>query len=249
MGFHKTLSLLTLGVALAATSPAIVITQWNFNSKTPDGNTATGTTDPAIGSGVASLIGGTTATFASGDASGGSTDPFTGDDSAWNVTTFAAQGQEGGRRGVRFDVSTVGYESIVVSWDHRHSNTSSRFGRLEYTLDGNAFTSAYLPNDGLFDGNLGDTWFNGRSFDLSSISGVANNPNFGFRIVAVFAPRTQAYQASSSSSTYSTSGTWRFDMVTVSGNQIQSVPVPEPGTLLLGIGALGAALGARRRRR
>jgi len=248
MGIRKTLSMLVLGVALAATSPAIVITQWNFNSKTPDANTATGTTDPAIGLGTASLIGGTTATFASGDANGGSTDPATGDDSGWNVTTFAPQGQQSGQRGVRFDVSTVGYEQIVVSWDQRHSNSSSRFGRFEYTLNGNVFTSAFLPNDGLFDGNLGDTWFNGRSFDLSSIAGVANNPNFGFRIVAVFAPRTQAYQASSSTSTYATSGTWRFDMVTVSGNQIQSVPVPEPGTLLLGIGALGAALGARRRR-
>lgn len=249
MGIHRTLSLLALGVALAATPPAIVITQWNFNSKTPDNNTATGTTDPAIGLGTASLIGGTTAAFASGDANGGSTDPVTGDDSGWNVTTFAPQGQQSGQRGVRFDVSTVGYEQIVVSWDQWHSNTSSRFGRFEYTLDGNAFTSAFLPNDGLLDGSLGDTGFNGRSFDPSSIAGVANNPNFGFRIVAAFAPRTQAYQASASASSHATTGTWRFDMVTVSGNQIQSVPVPEPGTLLLGVAALGAALGVRRPRR
>jgi len=83
-----------LGIAQPATATTTIITQWTFNSSTPDGNTATGTTDPAIGSGTASLVGGTTATFASGDAGTGSSDPATGDDSAWNTTTYAPQGTQ-----------------------------------------------------------------------------------------------------------------------------------------------------------
>ena len=38
-------------IAAAAIAPAhaVVVTQWNFNSVTPDGATGTGTTAPAIG--------------------------------------------------------------------------------------------------------------------------------------------------------------------------------------------------------
>ncbi|MFN3683191.1 MAG: hypothetical protein ACK41F_04565 [Fimbriimonadaceae bacterium] len=118
---------------MGANAPAIVITRWDFNSVPPDSSTTSGTLAPAVGTGAASLVGGVTGSFASGDASGGSTDPASGDDSAWNVTTFAAQGQESGLRGVRFDVPTTGFEQITVRWDQRHSNASSRFGRFSST--------------------------------------------------------------------------------------------------------------------
>lgn len=72
-------------------SAQTTVAQWNFNSTPPDANTGTGVTTPSTGSGTASLVGGTTATFASGDAGTGSTDPATGDDSGWNVTAFPAQ--------------------------------------------------------------------------------------------------------------------------------------------------------------
>jgi hypothetical protein len=61
-------------------------TQWYFNSTTPDANTGTGSTSPSIGSGLFALVGGTTSTFASSDANGGSTDPLIGDDSGLNTT-------------------------------------------------------------------------------------------------------------------------------------------------------------------
>ncbi|MFQ3684326.1 MAG: hypothetical protein SNJ51_18835, partial [Roseiflexus sp.] len=114
------LALLLTGALAApyrAAATATIITQWTFNSPVPDGSTATGTTDPAIGSGTAALIGGVTATFASGDASGGSTDPATGDDSAWNTTTYAPQGTGDRTRGVQFAVSTVGFQNIRFSFD------------------------------------------------------------------------------------------------------------------------------------
>ena len=122
-----------LGIAQPATATTTIITQWTFNSPTPDNNTNTGTTDPAIGSGIASLVGGTTATFASGDASGGSTDPATGDDSAWNTTTYyAPQGTQDRQRGVQFAVSTVGYQNIRFSFDLRHSKRAIRKPDLWY---------------------------------------------------------------------------------------------------------------------
>jgi hypothetical protein len=123
-----TLALLIASAFVAphrAAATTTIITQWTFNSPTPDGNTATGTTDPAIGSGTASLVGGTTATFASGDAGTGSSDPATGDDSAWNTTTYAPQGTQDRQRGAQFAVSTVGYQNIRFSFDLRHSNTAA----------------------------------------------------------------------------------------------------------------------------
>ena len=85
-------------ISVSGTVNADIITQRNFNSSIPNANTGTGVVVPNIGSGTASLVGATTATVASGDANGGSTDPATGDDSGWNITSFAAQG--GNARGV-----------------------------------------------------------------------------------------------------------------------------------------------------
>jgi hypothetical protein len=206
---------------------AAIVTEWNFNSPTPDANTATGTTDPAIGSGTATLVGGTTATFASGDASGGSSDPATGDDSGWNVTTFAAQGTGDRSRGVEFRVSTVGLQNIRIDWDQRHSNTAARHVQFQYTADGTTWIDFGAP----FEGTAGDTWFNNRAVDLSGIAAVNDNASFGFRIVATFAPGTSTYVASNPTSSYASTGTWRFDMVTLDAEAL-GAPIDNPPTVI-----------------
>jgi len=219
-------------LGIAPFGRADIITQWDFNSGN-DASTSTGTTTPWIGSGTASLLG-VTATFSSGDASGGSTDPNVGDDSAWNTTAYAPQGTESGNRGVQFMVSTVGYNNVVVSYDQRHSNTSSRFTQLDYTLDGGSTWNMFTTHDAA---SGGDIWYNGQTYDLSSITGASNNAGFGFRVVSIFEPSTSAYKATTSTSTYSGSGTLRYDMVTVNGTAV----VPEPASLAaitLGVGAL-----------
>lgn len=219
---------------------AAVITQWDFNSNPPDANTSTGTTNPSIGSGTAALQGGTTATFGSGDASGGSSDPAAGDDSGWNTSTYPAQGVDPKTAGAGFLVSTVGYEDIIVNWDQRHSNTASRFAQFQYTTDGGGNWSDF---GALWEGDQGgDRWYNQRTTDLSSLAAVDNNPGFGFRIVSAFDPASNMYVATTSTSTYSTTGTWRFDMVTVNGTL-----VPEPAMAVLGALGAMASLWARRR--
>lgn len=251
---------------------ADIITQWNFNgtsATTIPGGTASPT--PSTGSGTASLIGGTTASYASGIASGGSSDPVTTSPNnfGWGTTTYPAASAANETAGVQFLVSTVGYQSITLSWDQRHSNSASRFWAFYYTLDGGtnwtrlnvdasnasagATPAAGAPASaaGLFGGNgtfsafdgtvtgAGDDWFNGRSVNLSAIPGADNNANFGFRIVSSFGSGT-AY-ASSSGVAYGAGGTSRFDMVTVNGTVI---PTPAAAALL-GLGGLAAA---RRRR-
>lgn len=231
------LTLLALVAALATgTAHANTVVQWNFNSTTADANTSTGSSLPILGAGSISLLGGVTTTgFNSGT---GSTDPETADDSGYQTTSYTAQGVGNKTAGVQFNVSTLGYEDVVVSYDLRHSNTSSRYQLFQYSLDGTNFVD-HITFDG---GTAGDTWFN-RSVDLSAIAGADNNASFAFRVVSTFAPDTNAYTAARSSSTYA-GGTWRFDMVNV-----VAAPVPEPETyamLLAGLGLMGAV--ARRRK-
>lgn len=241
--FRPAVLALSLGLSLGAPATALadVITQWNFNSTPSDGSTSTGVTVPSIGSGTASLLGGVTATFASGAANGGSSDPATADNSGWNTTGYATQGQGNKTRGAQFAVSTVGFESIVLSYDLRHSNTSARHELVQYSLDGLNFVDFTT-----FSGAAGDTWFKNRTVDLSGIAGVADNASFAFRVVATFAPGTSQYAPSQSSSNYGANGTWRFDMVTVSGTPVTPVPEPETYALLLA-GLLTVAFVARRR--
>jgi hypothetical protein len=222
--------------AVSAGAQANVLTQWNFNSIAPDNATGTGSTVPSIGSGSASLVGGVTGSFASGTANGGSSDPALSDNSGWQTTTYAAQGAGDKTRGVQFNVSTLGYQNISISYDLRHSNTSSRYEQVQYSLDGNSFIDSTV-----FDGNSGDTWFNNRMIDFSAIPGVSDNANFAFRILATFAPDSSTYLPSNGTSSYGTAGTWRFDMVTVTGS-----PVPVPAAVWLMGSALFGLIGFRR---
>ena len=205
---------------------------WTFNSLPSDNASGTGTLSAEIGTGTASVFGGTTSTFASGNASGGSTDPdATNNDSGWNLTTFAAQGAGSGARGAQFDTNTLGLSNIVLSFDVRHSNTSSRFIQVSYDLgDGNGYQTAGLAADGIFEANGGDVWNNNRTLSLPA--SASNLSSISLRIAPVFAPSTTTYLPATTTSTYGTSGTLRFDMVGI---------VPTPGSLaLLGMGFLAA---------
>lgn len=196
------------------------IALWNFNGS----STTTipgGTTSPtaAQGSGTLSLIGGTTATFASGIVGGGSSDPVTTvpPNYGWNISNFPAQGTGNKTAGIQINVSTVGLSNILLQFDQRHSNTAANTVIVQYTSDISASTPVWVDY-ATFVAPAGDAWFNKRTVDFSAVSALNNNPNVAFRIVAAFAGTGNTYAASTATSNYSTTGTWRFDMVTVSGS-------------------------------
>lgn len=245
-----TKSLMTASIAacVAATANAEIVTQWNF-----EGDTIVA----SAGSGTASLTGGTTGTFATGNSGG----------RGWNTATYKAQGTGSGQAGVQFLADTSagdGFENIQVTFDQRASGTSSRWAQVDYTLDGGAsWVIGFWNNAGAL--SPSDTYYN-FTVDFSSVTGANNNAGFGFRIVSIFSQQAfdqnstlaafganTAYMRANAAAVYSpnestatgdygASGTWRFDNVTINGSAI-----PAPGAVaLLGLAGL---VGARRRRR
>lgn len=223
--------------AAATAASASTITQWTF-----EGDVIT----PDTGSGVASLLGGTTESFAAGSGGG----------RGWNTTTYAAQGAESGQRGVQFLVDTTGFESITLSFDHRASGTASRWAQIDYTLDGGDNWTVDFWNNA---GGLTQDTFVSFNVDFSAVTGANNNADFGFRIVSILSPlafdqnatlpdfdANTAYMRANPQASYTpgggtgtgdygTGGTWRFDNVTFAGTV-----VPEPTVLsLVALGVLG----------
>jgi hypothetical protein len=213
--------------ALAGTTQAAVITQWDFNGD----RAAKSLTSPAtsIGLGVASLIGGTSATWAAGSPN----DPASSNDDRWNSSTYAAQGAGSATRGVEYAVSTLGYTGINFSADIRNSNTSSAWIGIFAAFDGINFSSIAS-----FQATAGDQW-NARSVNLGAAAD--NNANLKIRVLAIFAPGTNAYAAANPGSSYATTGTLGYDLVTFNGTLI---PTPGSAALL----ALGGLVATRRRR-
>lgn len=216
-------------IATGNAGAQVVITQWTF-----EGDVVT----PSTGSGTASLHGGTTATFATGLTGTGS------GGRAWNTSGYPAQGTASGTAGVQFLVSTSGYSMIGLSWDGRHSNTSANRLRIQYTLNGtdwqnfeasaaNATNTANGIDKGFDNGryiaDAGDTWYQ-RSASFAGISGAADNPAFGIRIVSEFVDGSN-YGAATSTSTYGSNGTLRYDNVTFQGSGESPLLMASPGSL------------------
>lgn len=207
---------------------------WDFNSQPSDNATGTGTLLPIIGTGTISLIGGTTSSFASGNATGtGSSDPEIANDSELSVSTWAAQGAGSGSRGVEFAFSTLNYSGNVFEFDARFSNSMSKFVEVLVSVNGGSSFSSL----GVITG-LGDTRFNNQSFALGAAAD--NQADVRVRVVSIFAPSTSAYTTAGGAA-YATTGTFRVDMVSVEGTL-----VPTPGAAAL-VG-LGGLVIARRRR-
>lgn len=189
-------------------------TVWNFNNLTAL---------PSVGTGVITTIGGTTSTFASGAANGGSSDTAAVNN-AFNTTGYPAQNTASKTAGVQMAVSTVGFQNIQLRFDQRLSNTACNTYVVQYTTDISAaipiWTDAQVFTFTPAPVGTGDVWYNLRNTNLSAITALNNNPNAGFRIVSAFDPIAGMYLAARSSSTYATSGTSRFDMIAISGDSI-----------------------------
>lgn len=233
--FRPVVLWVAVGFAFAG-EPAVL---WNFNEvpSTPEGTNAP---PPTLGSGLASIEGGLTASFAAGI-------PGAGGGRAWNATRFPPQGSGNGAAGVRFVAPTLGLSRPRLSFQHRFSARSSRHAVVRISLNGADFTEV-----GSYESPGPDLWTN-VVVDLDSLPGSAGNDAFAFEVVSVFGANTNRFVATGPLSTYAPSGTWRFDDVSVTGDPAPAPPVkprilvPPSGRSVidgtgfrLGVGASGA---------
>ena len=85
----------------------------------------------------------------------------------------------------------------------------------------------------------GDTWYS-RAVDLSAVAALNNNPSAIFRVVSAFDPAAGQYLAARSTSAYLTTGTMRFDNVTVTGTPDAQPPADLAPSVISVVPANGA---------
>lgn len=210
-------------VPICALAQQSLITHWDFNSALNDANAATGTNLPVSGTGVFDVVGGATSSFATGYT--GTVVPIeanTSDNSGYNVSSWPAQGTGSKTRGIQINANSTGFSRIGISFWQRLSNTAPNTWVLQYTLDHTGATTGgtvvwvdtttftFTPQAT----GTGDTWYH-RSVSFAANSNFNNKPNLAFRVVAAFDPTAGTYLAARSTSTFSTTGTSRFDLVRV----------------------------------
>lgn len=129
--------------------------------------------------------------------------------------------------GIQFNVSTVGAKNVNLSYDSRVSATASDYERVQYTTNGTSWID--YPSSSSFNGVA--VTFVSYANDFSGFPGVANNPNFGVRIVTEY-NSTATYGIGPSNmfvgtgNTYSTAGTTTYDLVGIFGDSITNNNVP-----------------------
>jgi PEP-CTERM motif len=266
---RATLLTATLGTLMltAALAPAqTVFTAWSFNNSqsAPYNNPAPGT-----GAGTA-LILGMDNSYNGGNTNYGDVTLTTGtantsfSEYTWRIrgnpnNGWAATAPEYGQ-GIELDVSTLGYQDILFSFDWYCTAQGIRDLQFQYNLDaansagwvnfgGTSPTGTYIATAKDFYNAPGSPTI---SIDLRSITGANNDPNFGIRLVSAYDSTgnlgdeyASATLSSGATVEYNgTSGNWRFDNLDFTGT---AVVVPEPSTLALaGLGLTGL-IAVRRR--
>lgn len=152
--------------------------------------------------------------------------------SRWSGTTS---------RGVEFDISTVGYTDITVSFDFAQpANGDSGYYLFRASADGGA-TWAFSETISLV-GVSTATWYSDFSFDLGAYTSLDNNASFVFQMLATPSPATGTFvDVAGNAITDTGAGAFSLDRITLSGTAI-----PEPATAAALLGLVVAAAACRR---
>jgi hypothetical protein len=258
-----------ISLALAASAActgahAATITDWDFGAVaavTPDDTPA-----PTTGTGTAASLG-MTNTYTYGSVTGATTlDDVTNDGATASQTgstlgngdVWRIRGQNPGNgwntaapqysQGAQFNVSTVGYTNIGVSFSWAATTQGVANLQVQYTTDGTDWLNVGpLLTATVDNGTPGTAGFGFATdtVDLSGITAANDDANFGIRLVSAYNPTVGTYASATSVlagkpvAINDTSGNWRIADVQIDGT-VAPVPLPAAAWLLLsGLGGLG----------
>jgi hypothetical protein len=204
-------------VVLFASQAALAdeIAVWNFNDSNLNVDRGTGTLTTNVNAANVLFAAGTTNNARQGDAAGQA------------LSLQGGTGVANNGRHLTFNVSTLGFSNIVVSFATQGTSTGFNSNQFQYSLDGITFVdfgSLYTPAAAFGSVPI--------IFTLASIVGLNDNPNAAFRIV---------FNGASSAT-----GTNRIDNFVVEGTPSG---IPEPASVVLLLSGLSGLYGMRKRRR
>ena len=197
LSFNLISGMLVLFFAAQA-AQADEIAVWNFNDSNLNVDRGAGTVTTNIIAANILFAAGTTNNARQGDAAGQA------------LSLQGGTGTANNGRHLTFNVSTLGFSNVVVSFATQGTATGFNSNQFQYSLDGITFVDfgPYTPATAFGSSPV--------VFSLASIVGLNDNPNAAFRIV---------FNGASSAT-----GTNRIDNFVVEGTPSG---VPEPATAVL----------------
>ena len=208
--------LICLTASQAAMADELAV--WNFNDSNLNVDHGSGTLTTNINAANVSFAAGTTNNARQGDLAGQA------------LSLQGGTGTANNGRNLTFNVSTIGFSDIVVSFATQGTSTGFNSNQFQYSLDGISFInfgSPYVPATAFGAVPL--------VFSLAAIVGLNNNPNAAFRIV---------FNGATSST-----GNNRIDNIIVEGTSTESATIPEPASVLLLLSGLGGVYKLNRRKK
>jgi hypothetical protein len=214
------LNFLCLLLLLTAAAPAALADElaiWNFNDSNLNVDDGSGTLSSNFNPANLLFAAGTTNNVRLGQPAGQA------------LSLQAGTGTVNNGRHITFNVSTLGFSNIVVSFATQGTSTGFNSNQFQYSLDGITFVNfgaPYTPPSAFGSIPL--------VFSLTTVAGLDNNPDATFRIL---------FNGASSAT-----GTNRIDNFVVEGTEA-TASVPEPMSAILLLSGLSGLYAVRKRKR
>lgn len=212
-------NLICLLLLLTAAAPAALADElaiWNFNDSNLTVDHGSGTLVSNFNAANVLFAAGTTNNARLGHLAGQA------------LSLQGGTGTANNGRHITFNVGTLGFSNIVVSFATQGTSTGFNNNQFQYSFDGINFIDFGLPYAPA--SSFGSVPL---VFSLVSIAALNNNPNAAFRIV---------FNGASSAT-----GSNRLDNFVVEGTAPASVP--EPASVILLLSGLSGLYGVRKRKR